>query len=392
MTTTTQKRKVCFVITSKIHYARNKQILVALKEHQGIELQIIVGGSALLEKYGNVEPDILADGFAIDARFLMSLEGGTLTAMAKSAGVGLLELPDIFERLAPDVVIIRGDRYEMLPVAIAAAYMNIPIAHIEGGDVTGTIDESVRHAITKLAHIHFPTSEDSRRRIIQMGELEQYVFNFGSPEIELVSLTNYVISDELINTLGVGSTVGINGLFIMVLQHPVTSEVQDARAQIEETLHAVNDAKIPTIWFWPNADAGTDDVSKGIRAFREKYAPEHIHFLTYRLQSDQFYALLKKSACLVGNSSSGLKEAGFLGIPVVNIGTRQGGRYYGTNVVSVDNERKVIQQSILTQIEHGSYESDHHLYKEGTSMRIAEVLSSVPLYIQKQFSDNVQQQ
>lgn len=383
---TQPKRKVCFVITSKIHYARNKRVLEALSEHPGIELQIVVGGSALLDKFGNAEPDILADGFEINAKFLMALEGGDPVAMAKSAGIGLLELPTIFERLQPDVVLIRGDRYEVLSVAIAAAYMNIPIAHLEGGDVTGTIDESVRHAVTKLSHIHFATNSDSAARIRQMGEPSEYIYDVGSPELELVAQNDFTVDSEVIEHLGVGGVVDIDKPFAMVLQHSVTSEFVSARAQIEETLHAVHELKLPTVWFWPNADAGSDDISKGIRSFRELHEPAHIHFLTYRLRSDQFYGLLKKSCCLVGNSSSGLKEAGLLGVPVVNIGTRQTGRHTGPNVLTVPYERKSIHEAIKSQSVVGKYEPDHFLYKPDTGKNIADILSSIKLYTQKRFS------
>lgn len=381
------KRKVCFVITSKIHYARNKRVLEALRSHPDIELQIVIGGSALLEKFGNVEPDLLADGFTVDAKFLMAIEGGNTVAMAKSAGIGLLELPSIFERLSPDVVIVRGDRYEVLSVAVAAAYMNIPIAHIEGGDVTGTIDESVRHAVTKLSHIHFATNEDSADRIKRMGEPADYVFNVGSPELELVAENNFEIDQEMIDHLGVGSAVDIDKPFAMVLQHAVTSEYGESRQQIEETLHALHELRLPTVWFWPNVDAGSDDISKGIRTFREKYKPEHIHFLTYRLNSDQFYGLLKRSCCLIGNSSSGLKEAGLLGVPVVNIGTRQNGRYVGPNVVNVPYDRVAIKEAVASQSKVGKYEADHFLYKSDTSQKISDIVSRIKLYTQKRFSD-----
>ncbi len=382
------KRRVCFVITSKIHFERNRLILEELRDHPGIELQVVVGGSALIEKYGNVLGTLKENGFSVDAQFLMALEGGGSTAMAKSAGIGLLELPGIFERLRPDIVLVRGDRYEVLPVAMASAYMNIPIAHIEGGDITGTIDESVRHAVTKLAHIHFATNEDSKRRIIQMGEPEGYVFNVGSPELELVARGDFLLSEELINYLGVGNRIDFTKPYITVVQHSVSSEEKEARAQIEETLHAVHELGIPAVWFWPNADAGTDDISKGIRAFRENLKPERIHFLTYQLSAGQFYSLLHNSSCLVGNSSSGLKEAALLGVPVVNIGTRQNGRRKSSNVVDVHYDRGAIKEAIARQARNGKYERDSFLYKEGTAKEIARILGEIALYSQKQFREN----
>lgn len=384
------KRKICFVITSKIHYSRNKLVLMALRDHPGIALQIVVGGAALLDKFGVVEPDLAADGFSVDARCYMILEGTAPVAMAKSAGVGLMEMATIFENLKPDIVLVRGDRYETLPVAIAAAYMNISVAHIEGGDVTGSIDESVRHAVSKLAHIHFPTNDDSAARLIRMGERPDHIFNVGSPELEVVANADEaVVSEELVNYLGVGEAIDLDEDFIMVMQHPVTTEAADARSQITETLHAVAELGVPALWFWPNADAGSDDVSKGIRTFREQHDPAHIRFLKY-LPADQFYALLKKAKCLVGNSSAGLKEAALLGTPVVNIGTRQHGRYEGhlsSHVAQTSYDRAEIKAAIEAQLVHGPYGPDTYLYREGAAERIADTLATIELYTQKTFAD-----
>lgn len=383
-----RKRKVCFVITSKIHYSRNKRVLRALKDHPGIELQIVLGGAALLERFGIVEPEVVADGFTVDARFHMTLEGTSPMSMAKSAGIGLMEMPTIFEHLQPDVVLVRGDRYEVLSVAIAAAYMNIPVAHIEGGDISGSIDESVRHAITKLAHIHFPTNAESAARIVRMGEQSEYIHVVGSPEIQVVAENNFHVSDEFINSLGVGDIVHVDQPFVVVMQHPVTTEAADAGAHVQETLEAVDELEIPAIWFWPNVDAGSDAISKRIRVFREQKAPKHIRFLRY-LPSDEFYGLLKKSACLVGNSSSGFKEAAFLGIPVVNVGTRQNKRYgdhMGAHIVHTGYAQTEIKAAITKQLAHGAYKSDCFLYREKTAETIADILAAANLYTQKTFA------
>jgi len=168
-------KKICVVITNRAHYARGKLVLKAINEHPELELQLIVAGSALIDKYGNIMTKIEEDGFKINKKITMLLEGGTPTAMAKTTGVGLLEFSTAFENLEPDIVLIRGDRYEILAPAIAASYLNIPLAHIEGGDVTGTIDESVRHAVTKLAHLHFATNELSKERILKMGEIPENI-------------------------------------------------------------------------------------------------------------------------------------------------------------------------------------------------------------------------
>jgi UDP-hydrolysing UDP-N-acetyl-D-glucosamine 2-epimerase len=381
-----RKRKICFVITSEIHYGRNKLILQALKRKQNIELQIVVGASALLPAHGNVLELLKRDRFTCNARITMTLAGGDPVAMAKTAGVGITEFATAFDNLRPDIVMIRGDRYEVLSAAVAAAYLNIPIAHIEGGDVTGTIDESVRHAITKLSHIHFATTEHAHKRIIRMGENPKYVFVVGSPEMEFVSKNNYSVSNELINRLGVGDVVDITKPYLIAIQHPVTSEIGKNRKHVEETLHAVYELKVPTIWFWPNVDAGTDETSKGIRAFRENYNPKHVRFLKY-LPPEEFIGLLRNSSALVGNSSTGIKECSLLGVPAVNIGTRQDGRMRAHNIIDVPYDREHIKKALHKQIKRGRYEPSHLYYRPGTSKKIADILATIKTYTQKRFYD-----
>lgn len=375
---------MCFVITSIIHYGRNKHILEELRARDDIELQVIVGASALLANYGEILPTLESDGFRCDAKIVMTLEGGSPAAMAKTTGIGIMEFATVFDNLRPHLVVVRGDRYEVLSAAIAATYLNIPLAHIEGGDITGTIDESVRHAITKLAHIHFTTNEDAYRRVLRMGEDPQYVFLVGSPELEAIKRNSFTISNEYINTLGVGDIIDVTKPYLLVMQHPVTTEVGSNRAHVEETLQAVYEIGMPTIWFWPNVDAGTDEVSKALRVFRELQKPEHIRFIKY-IPPDEFAGLLKGTACLVGNSSTGIKECSYLGIPAINIGTRQSGRLQGPNVVDVGYAKEEIKSAIVKQVAHGRFEPSLLYFKEGTSKRIAQILREVSLYVQKKF-------
>ncbi len=381
-----KKRKICFIITSNIHYSRSKLILKEMKKRDDIELQIIVGASAILNFYGDVLSLLKRDGFKYNAKVTMTLEGGNSVAMAKTAGVGITEFAGAFDNLEPDLVVVRGDRYEVMSAALAAAYLNIPVAHIEGGDVTGTIDESVRHAVTKLSHIHFTTNEESRKRVIRMGENSDYVYNFGAPDLEFVAKNNFEVDSDFINFIGVGDMIDLDKKFLIVMQHPVTSEVGKNRKNIEETLQAVYKFNIPTIWFWPNIDAGTDETSKGIRTFREIHKPKKIRFIKY-LPPEQFIGLLKKTACLVGNSSAGIKECSFLGIPVVNIGTRQQGRMRADNVTDVNYDRDEIMEAIKNQLVKGRYKVSTIYYKPGTAKKMVEVLAQVKLYTQKRFID-----
>lgn len=380
-----RKRRVCFVITNRIHYARQEILLRQLQSDPNFELQLVVGGSALLPRYSRVVPTLERRGFAIQEQMLNLVEGGNHAAMAKTAGLAVLELTNTFQKLDPDVVLIRGDRFEQLAAAMTAAYLNKTVAHIEGGDVSGTIDESVRHAITKLAHIHFVTNDDSYRRVLQMGENPAYVFNVGSPDIEFAAAVRRKPDVEMMNRIGVGGSMDPAKPYLMVIQHPVTSE-QENLGNILKTLAAVSELGVQALWFWPNPDAGTDEVSKGIRHFREGTPTPHIRFVV-DIPPRDFVSLLKHCRCLVGNSSSGIKEASFFGVPVVNIGTRQEGRTRGGNVVDVGYDAAEIKSAIERQIAHGPYAPSLLYYKPDTSKRIRGVLKRVPLYTQKRFHD-----
>ena len=381
-------RKICVVIGSRANYSSIKSALKAIKVHPKLELQIVANASAVLEKYGNVAQLIENDGFTINEKFYMLIEGENPTTMAKSTGLGLLEIPTIFERLQPDVVFTIGDRYETMSTTIAASYMNITIAHSMGGEVTGTIDESIRHAVTKFAHIHFPANEDSKIRIQKMGEDERFIFNVGCPRIDLVKKEiNKKNSDILLkeffeNFKGVGRDMDIKDNFLLVSQHPVTTEYGVNRENINYTLEALDQLKMPTIMLWPNADAGGELISKAIRTFREKNNPKWLAIYK-NLPIKIYINLMKTTLCLIGNSSSGIREGAFIGTPVVNIGSRQNSRMKGPNCIDVGNNTKEIKDAILKQIKHGKYQS-YHLYGDGNAgTKIAKILSDVELKIQK---------
>lgn len=380
------KRKICAVVLSRANYGRVKAVLQAVRAHPDLELQLVVGASALLERYGPAIDVIRADGFEPDAVVYSIVEGETPVTMAKSTGLTLLELPTIFEHLRPDIVLTVADRFETVATAIAATYMNIPLAHLQGGEITGSIDESVRHAITKLAHIHLTATELSAQRVIKMGEDPARVFNTGDPAMDVLAGSNLDLDTDLFARYGgVGSLIDVHRGYLLVLQHPVTTQYLDALDQINETLAAVYDLKKPAIWLWPNVDAGSDRISKGIRVFREKYAPKFIHF--FKNFSVEDYAKVMYNAwCVIGNSSSAIREGAFLGVPAVNIGTRQQGRERGPNVIDVDYDRQAIRQAVLKQLGSGKY-APEYLYGDGESgPRIADILATCSVDIQKKLT------
>ena len=274
-------RKICVVITARPSYSRIKTALTAIQNHPDLELQLVVAGSALLGRYGNAVDYIKRDGFNITEKVYMVLEGENPTSMAKTTGLGVMELSNVFFNLQPDVVITIADRFETLAASIAASYQNIMLAHIQGGEVTGNIDEKVRHANTKLADIHLVASESAKERVIRLGEDPNYVINTGCPSIDLAQevLDNPALDfDPYAKYGGVGYEPDLSNGYLVVLQHPVTTEYQEARGHIEQTLKAVEKCSIPVLWFWPNVDAGSDGTSTGIRSYREKDKLNHIHF------------------------------------------------------------------------------------------------------------------
>ena len=342
------KRKVCVVVTARPSYSRIKTAIKGIQDHPDLELSLVVAASALLDRYGTAVRYIEADGFPIDARVFNVLEGENLTSQAKTTGLGILELSSVFERLKPDAVVTVADRFETMATAIAASYMNIPLIHIQGGEVTGNIDEKVRHAITKLSDLHLVASENAKERVIKMGEDPAKVFNTGCPSIDLAEevLQNPEIDFNLLDRYGgVGTIENWEDGYLVVLQHPVTTEYAQSKEHIELTLQAIYELKIPTFWFWPNVDAGSDGTSKGIRAFRENHNIDHIHFFK-NMEGRDFLKLLYNSKVLIGNSSVGIRECSYMGVPVVNIGTRQNGRDRGANVIDVSYDKVEIINAI----------------------------------------------
>ncbi len=359
-----------------------------MKAHPDLELQVVVGASALLDRYGSLVEDIEKDGFSPVAKVYMLIEGETPTTMAKSTGIGLMELPTIFELLSPDIVLTVGDRFETMATTLAAAYMNIPLAHTMGGEVSGTIDESIRHAVTKFAHIHFPACAEARERIIKMGERPEDVYFVGCPRMDLVREVREQDRNGLGLDLfaeGVGGRFDLNEPFVMVSQHPVTTEYGEGERQINETLYAVQDVGLPAIVFWPNADAGSDDIARGIRKFREHRDDSRMHFFK-NLAIETYIRLMMRTACLVGNSSSGIREGAFIGASVVNVGSRQDMRQRGQNVVDVGYDRQAIADAIERQVRHGPYAPDP-VYGDGhAGGRIADILAMCKVRIQKRIT------
>ena len=382
------KRKICLVVTTRGNYAKMKSVIKHIRADPGLELQIIVGGGAILAKYGNISQAFDQNGIRIDRVIHFLVEGENPVTMAKSAGLAVSEFSTAFENLRPDIVVVIADRFECLPIAMTAAYMNIPVVHVEGGEVSGSIDESIRHAITKLAHLHFPATRDAARRIEKMGESPDSIFPVGSTSLDVIAeldLSDICPLSELQKTTGVGAVVDLTVPYLVVIQHPVTTEYRENLAHINETIAAITRLKMNTIWIWPNMDAGSDGISKGIRLLRERENIDYIHF--FKSLPIEYYApLLKNASCLIGNSSSGIREAAFMGVPTVNIGSRQNGRERSENVMDVGYDREAIQSAVLRQVKHGTYPSNTVYGKGDAGSRMVEILRDFKFDIQKRIT------
>ena len=382
------KRKICVVITARPSYSRIKSALQAINTHPELELQIVVAASALLPRYGSIINYLKDDGFN-DLNFVYNvLEGENLSSMAKTTGLGILEISTVFDNIKPDIVVTIADRFETMATAISASYMNIPLAHIQGGEVTGNIDEKVRHAITKLADYHFVATDDAYKRVIKLGENPEYVFNTGCPSIDIAKkvIENPSLDfDPYEKYKGVGLHPDFSAGYWVVMQHPVTTEMDESRNNVEETLYAMHSIKEPVFWFWPNIDGGSDGTSNGIRAFREKYNLEYFHFFK-NMDPNDFLKFLANSKGIVGNSSVGIRECSYLGVSCINIGGRQDERSRGENVFDVPYNREEIIKALKKVVNREEIKSTT-IYGNGNSgKKIAKIISEIPLRFSKRIT------
>ncbi len=374
--------RIAVVVNSRANYGRIKSFLERSLNYKSLDVKVIAGASALLAKYGRVVDIIKEDGFEVAAELDSIIEGDEPIHMAKSTGLGIIETSTALKNLKPDSVLTIADRYETLSTAVAASYMNIPVIHTQGGDQTGSIDESVRHAITKLSHIHFPASEKSRERIISMGENPEFVFNVGCPSIDLIKNTNLSYTEGVFqNAKGIGENIDFSKPYVVVLMHPITTKNKETYETINQLLEAIkklSELNLQIVWLWPNIDAGGELVSKAIRTSRESNELKNVH-LYKNFPPDQYLVLINNCKCLIGNSSSGLREGAFLGVPVVNIGSRQQFRESSSNVINVDSNYLEIFNAAIKQIEYGKYPSSKHLGDGDSGEKMCKILSEITL-------------
>lgn len=373
-------KKVCVVITARPSYSRIRSALLALKKKPDIQLSIIVAASASLDLYGKVINTIKADGFDIDSVVYNLVAGENTISSAKTTGMGIIELSTAFETLKPDMVVTIADRFETLATAVAASYMNIPLIHIQGGEVTGNIDEKVRHAITKLADIHIVSTEKAKERVMKMGEREDRIFVTGCPSIDIAREVkehyDELKFDPIKKYNGVGRYLEKRDPYIVVQLHPVTTELDSAKKQTDCVLEWAAKIGCQVYWFWPNVDAGSDAVTKEIRIHRELNPADNIYYFT-GMGPEDFLVLLMGARCIVGNSSVAIRECSYLGVPAINIGNRQIGRERGGNVIDCEFNIEAIS-SAYNKITNSPRCCSDDLYGDGyAGERIADVIEGL---------------
>lgn len=422
------RRKICVITTNRADYGRLKPAMEAIRAHPGLELQVVAATPLFFDNllwylrhgepvsfwksipwyvrarlrafksgeeiFRHSYPGRLLreGGFPIHARIPMFLEGGNTRIMTKMAGLCLLGLPEVFEKLRPDVVLINGDRFEMLPVAFAAAYSNILLAHVEGGDISGTIDESVRHAVTKLAHLHFPVTELSAQRLRQMGENSGNVFTIGSLVIDFLKSLDLSLSNEHIYSRyrPWGAKIDFTKPYLLVVHHPVTTEYEANHSNTKELIGAIDGLNMQTLIISSNIDAGSDGVSKAFKEYRDERRPSHVAF-SKNFSPEDFSKLLANASVAIGNSSSFIREGAFLGTPAVVVGTRQQARERGRNVMEVSFTKGEIMEAVQKQLGHGKYSSDKKFGDGQAATRLSEILARVEyakVPLQKKFFDS----
>lgn len=379
-------QRVCVITGTRAEYGLLKPVIREIHS-SGLELRLVVAGMHLSHEFGNTVSDIEGDGFHIGAYIDMGLSRDTNAAMTKSIGIGIYGITQALESLDPDVVLVLGDRVEAFVGAVSGAGLNKVVAHIHGGERSkGGLDESMRHAITKFAHVHFVATERSRERVIRMGERPETIFKVGAPGLDPILSTKLYERRELEHRLG----FSLRETFLLVVQHSVSTDPDNAPSQMRETLEAVKQIGHQTILIYPNSDAGGRRMIEVIESYRSEpwlHVFPSLDHLTY-------LSLLKHTSVLVGNSSSGVIEAPSFHVPVVNIGIRQAGRERSTNILDVAHHRTEIQQAIqraLTDPEfHTQIQSCVNPYGDGkASKRIVEVLARIeitPDLLQKQIT------
>lgn len=388
--TSAVRRKICFVTATRADYGHLYWVMKAVQADPDLQLQVIVTGAHLCEQWGGTEKVVRSDGFPIDARIEMQMASDSGVGVSKSTALAVMGFAEAYDRLTPELIVLLGDRYEELAAAQAALFMRIPVAHLHGGETSeGAMDESIRHAVTKMSHAHFVAAEPYRQRILQMGENPANVFNFGAPGLDHLQQTPMMSLPELEQSLDVELE---NKSLFLVTYHPATLGSLDPGHATEELLEALDAYPSAVVIFTGvNADAGNFAISSRIQAYSSRY-PQRVRFFN-SLGQRRYLSLMRYASVVIGNSSSGLIEAPAVGIPTVNIGDRQRGRLKALSVIDCLEKSVDIRRAIdlaLSDEFVRNLPSDVSLYGKGdAALKIKQKLKTMELngILMKKFFD-----
>jgi GDP/UDP-N,N'-diacetylbacillosamine 2-epimerase (hydrolysing) len=336
------RRRIAVITGTRAEYGIILPVLREIDEHPDLELCLIALAQHLSPEFGYTVREIQADGFTVAAQVETLLSSDTGGGMARALGLAIIQLVQVMEMVNPDMILVTGDRGEMLAAAIVGAHMNIPVAHQHGGEVSGTVDESIRHAITKLSHIHLPATKQSAARIRQLGEESDRICIVGAMGLEQIREGKYLPPESVAKQLGLDLSEPV----ILVSQHPVTTEVDEAGAQMRETMEAIKAVGLQTVLIYPNSDAGGRSMCDVIDEYGKL---PNVHRFT-NAPRELYLGVMNVASVMVGNSSSGIIEAPSFHLPFVNVGSRQAGRERGANVIDVSHRRSKIAEAIWSAI------------------------------------------
>ena len=372
-----KKKKILIVTERRADFSRFKPVLDKIKKDKNFKYILVVTGIHLLKKYGYSFKEIEKTGLKITKKFPMytniSIKEDDGASMVTAFGKAIIELSKILKKTKPDIILSGFDIAANFAVTVVGAHMNIPVAHIQGGEVSGTIDESIRHAMSKFAHYHLVSNKDASKRLINMGEQKSNVYIVGCPSIEALFNEKSLGKKEIENKFG----LNLSKKFIIVIQHSVTSEIKDTKYQIKKTIEAIKKYRVQTLFICPNNDAGSTLILKEIKKNKNIYYAPTLTLSEYR-------SLLEKCFVLVGNSSSGIHEASSFLKPVINIGTRQNGRLRSKNIIDVNYSKEEIFNSLKKLNNKRFYNKlinnlKNPYYYPNTSSKILKILKKISI-------------
>jgi UDP-hydrolysing UDP-N-acetyl-D-glucosamine 2-epimerase len=365
-----KNKTICIALTNRTNYSKLRTVLCELRQYHDIDCRLVASSTILLERYGSSYQDLEHDGFEIDKKIDCVLMNDSHEAMAKTTGLSIVEHASYFGWRQPDLLLIVGDRFDMLAPVVAGSMMNIPVAHIQGGELSGTIDNTIRDIITKFAALHFVATEQSARNLFQFGIDPQYVFNFGCPAVEHVSalpVGDAFDAAKLTKKFKRQIDIAPGEPYFLVMVHPDTTNRHDV--DMNAVMDTVDKFGVKAFVFYPNVDAHNSEIVASI----SRYKNNEKFYMVRHMPLEDFALTMAHCCCMIGNSSSGIREAASFGVPVINIGYRQAGRERNANVVDIGDRYETLEPAIRQHMSH-KFERHNIYLQPGCSKRIADEL------------------